>query len=293
MNFYAKHLKQYNGDYGNGKLEAGWAADKWARSAEIFATTKAPWAPDDVSAFKTMLATVSTPAIYNGSCFNGNWELAMIEGLSSIAVFTDNTSLWDHAISMWNERVPAYFYVSTDGPTPKTLARCGGTSYWYGQNVFNASVDGVCQETCRDFGHMSYGLASTFNVAETAWIQGLDLYTPNTERLRGALEFHTKFLNQGGYPPSGSPYKPGVRNVASPLVCNGTNLKLSYAPTYQVALTGMTRMLGSSATLPETYKYVHDWVWNLSANDACAPFMYCDEELTHAESAPAPARTIL
>ena len=28
----------------------------------------------------------------------------------------------------------------------------------YGQNVFNASTDGVCQETCRDFGHMQMGM---------------------------------------------------------------------------------------------------------------------------------------
>jgi hypothetical protein len=46
-----------------------------------------------------------------------------------------------------------------------------------------SQVNGVSQETCRDFGHLSYGLASTFNVAETALIQGVDLYTPNADRL--------------------------------------------------------------------------------------------------------------
>ena len=194
---------------------------------------------------------------------------------------------WDHAIGMWRERVPAYFYrAEADGPAPQAVAHCGGKAYWYGQLVFNSSVNGVSQETCRDFGHLSYGLASTFNVAETALIQGVDLYTANADRLRGALEFHTGLLNGGGYPPSGSPYKPGARNVTNPLVCNGTQLKLSYAPTYQVGLTGMARLYGSTKSLPNTARYVQQWVWNLSASDACGHFMYCDEELTHATPAP-------
>ena len=33
---------------------------------------------------------------------------------------------------------------------------------------------GMVEETCRDFAHTSCGLASTFNVAETALIQGLE-----------------------------------------------------------------------------------------------------------------------
>jgi hypothetical protein len=66
----------------------------------------------------------------------------MIEGLASIAVFTENRTLWDHAIAMWNIRVPAYIYISDDGPTHKPgPARCGKYSpYWYDQVVFNASV---------------------------------------------------------------------------------------------------------------------------------------------------------
>lgn len=56
----------------------------------------------------------------------GNWELAMIEGLASIAVFTENRTVWDHAIEMWNIRVPAYIYISDDGPTHRPgPARCG------------------------------------------------------------------------------------------------------------------------------------------------------------------------
>jgi len=287
LNFYGQRLRQY-APWGNGLLEAAWAADKWARAAEILATTGAPWAPADVAAFRAMLQAASVPVLYGGSCFNGNWELAMIEGLSSIAVFTENVTLWDHAMDMWRARLPAYFYMASDGPRPAQVRDC--RPYWYNQVVFNASVDGVSQETCRDFGHLSYGLASTFNVAETALLQGVDLYTPHAARLRAALEFHTALLNAGGYP--ANPYRPPLRNVSSPLVCNGTTLRLSYAATYQVGLTGMQRLLGSglaggvAAAVPQTTKYVQDWVWNLAKNDACSEFMYCFEALTHGAAAP-------
>jgi hypothetical protein len=54
----------------------------------------------------------------------------------------------------------------------------------YGQNVFNASTDGVCQETCRDFGHMQMGMASAHYTAETAFIQGVDLWKEEQVRKR-------------------------------------------------------------------------------------------------------------
>lgn len=87
-----------------------------------------------------------------------------------------------------------------DGPGPAPgPTHCGtGKPDWFNQVVFNASVNGVSQETCRDFGHMSYGLASTFNAAETARAQGVDLYTPNKGRLAAALEFHADLINQAG-----------------------------------------------------------------------------------------------
>lgn len=48
--------------------------------------------------------------------------------------------------------------------------------YYLSQRVFNESTDGVCQETCRDFGHMQMGMASAMNTAETAHVQGVDLW---------------------------------------------------------------------------------------------------------------------
>ena len=90
-----------------------------------------------------------------------------------------------------------------------------------------------------------------FNVAETARIQGVDLYSEEAPRLTAALEFHAALLNAGGFPPT--------VNVTSPLVCNGTALRLSTFPTYQVGLTGLSRRYpgyNASAALPETTAFV-------------------------------------
>lgn len=63
--------------------------------------------------------------------------------------------------------------------------------YWQGQSTF---VDGLSQETCRDFTHTGYGISSISHVAETARIQGTDLYTGDTgTRLRYALGFHSLY----------------------------------------------------------------------------------------------------
>ena len=109
-----------------------------------------------------------------------------------VAVFTENATLFDHAVLFWQQRLPAYFYLHTDGPEPVPSPR-GGTT-WHGQTVFNASLDGLCQETCRDLGHTQMGLAAALNGAETAWLQGVDLYAQERTRITTAMEFHARLV---------------------------------------------------------------------------------------------------
>ena len=78
LDYYAVHMKQYQ-DWGNGKLQAAWSADKWSRAAEIINSTGAGWPQENAKAFADMLQAVAVPMLWNGSCFNGNWELSMIE----------------------------------------------------------------------------------------------------------------------------------------------------------------------------------------------------------------------
>jgi Alginate lyase len=190
LNAYGHNLKGYTNS--NAPLQAAWGSSKWPRAAEIIRYTDAGWKPDDIQAFSHMLTTVPLPLIKDGSGANGNWELSMIEATIGIAVFTDNRPLFDHAVQMWHERVPAYFYFQPiDGDHPKPLPRTSGKTTWNGQTVFNASLNGVSQETCRDLGHTEYGIAATMYAAATAYIQGIDLFASEKNRLAAALEFNS------------------------------------------------------------------------------------------------------
>lgn len=268
LNSYGHKLKQYNNS--NAPLQAAWGTSKWGRCAELILHSNAGWAPSDVSAFANMLRTVPQPLIQHGAPDNGNWELAMVEGMIGIAVFNNDTNLFDAAIKMWQERVPAYFWTVADGPKPVPPPR--GNPSWYNMTTFNSTSDGVSQETCRDFAHLQYGVASSFNAAETALIQGVDLYGMEggpgkalfSHRLAAALEFHAMYLRQNGNPPA--PY----------WLCEGKPT-LYNSPTMEVGYTALVHRLGLS--LPWTLQHLqNDLRPNSSGVDG---FMMIYEAVTH------------
>jgi hypothetical protein len=122
----------------------------------------------------------------------------MLEAAQGIAVFLDNGTAYDTAMSKFMGRVPAYVYLTSDGSCPKAapgsgLNDCGSIeSYWQNQDSY--PENGIAQETCRDFVHTGYGISSISHVAETARIQGNDLYGGDVgTRLRYALGFHTRY----------------------------------------------------------------------------------------------------
>jgi len=235
LNTYAHNLKHYTN--ANAPLQAAWGASKWARAAEIVRSSSAGWSAADAQAFGTMLHDVILPLIVNGSSQNGNWELSMIEGMIGIAVYNEDTSLFNHAVTFWHQRVPAYFYYfpidgSNHVPPPR------GSHDWNGQTVFNNSVNGVSQETCRDFGHTEYGISATIAVAETARIQGVDLFGSEKARLEAALEFHARYLLGASVPNS---------------VCGGSVTLVSH-PTFEIAYNHYHNRVGDS--LPHTLNWL-------------------------------------
>lgn len=239
MNAYSKGLKAYT--LSNAPLQAAWAAEKWPRAAEIIRYSKAGWAPADVQAFANMLTKIELPLIENGSPANGNWELSMIEGTMGIAVFTDNRELLNHAAAMWKERVPAYFYdAALDGDHPVAAPR--GHASWYGQTTFNASVNGMPQEACRDFGHTSYGVSATMAAAETAHIQGLKLYEAEEQRLMAGMEFVAYYL---------------LKNPVPDTVCGG-KVKLAKGATFVIGYNEFHNRLGQD--LPYTKQWIETGV---------------------------------
>jgi len=121
----------------------------------------------------------------------------MMEAAIMIAVFLEDSTSYDQAMTKFLARVPAYIYLTSDGDLPVAPTGSSYTTseeliaYWYGQTTF---VNGISQETCRDLEHTGYGVASISHVAETSRIQGRDLFVEETgTRLRYALGFHSNY----------------------------------------------------------------------------------------------------
>ena len=103
--------------------------------------------------------------------------------------------MYDKAVARYLDRVPAFVYLAVGrraaedraGQRPRhPRAR---SSLLAGPDTF---VNGLTQETCRDFTHTGYGISAISHVAETSRIQGSDLYPEIGERLRHALGFQSR-----------------------------------------------------------------------------------------------------
>ncbi|MGF6881915.1 hypothetical protein ABIA39_002513 [Nocardia sp. GAS34] len=192
MDAWSQALTGHTGS--NAPLQSGWAASVWTRAAEIVRYTYTGW--PGAEKFAELLRKVYLPKVITGSPSNGNWELSMLEASQGIGIFLDDRATYDKAVAMYLNRVPAYVYLSSDGPLPKVSARTHAhtpaeiTKYWWGQSQL---VDGVAQETCRDFAHTGYGLSAIAHIAETGRIQHHDLYPQVADRLRAGFELHSKY----------------------------------------------------------------------------------------------------
>ncbi|SMQ19480.1 Alginate lyase [Streptomyces sp. Ag82_O1-12] len=219
----------------NAPLQTGWAGSSWPKAAEIITYTyTGTWA--NSGRFATMLRTVYLPEIINGSNSNGNWELSMMEAAVGISVFLEDKASYDKAMAKFRTRTAAYVYLESDGALPKTVpsqnlnTREKIVTYWQGQSTF---VNGLSQETCRDFTHTGYGLSAISHVAETSRIQGQDLYgTDVGERLRHGLGFHAKYQLGAG---------------AEGRLCGGS-LKLGLGPVTEVGHNALANRLGHAMT---------------------------------------------
>jgi hypothetical protein len=191
----------------NGPLQAAWAAQLFTRAAEVVKYTDPDWSQSEKDKVTVMFRQQYLPDIkrmFAGSyaCYGNNWQASGIEAMLNIAVFNKNTSLFNEAIAKWRAFVPAYIYLKSDGARPHALPWCPRNDQqivqqWHRPSVW---VDGMAQESCRDLEHTAYGLAAIINVAETARIHGVDLYTGGAERITKAMEFHARFQNGGPAP---------------------------------------------------------------------------------------------
>ncbi|WP_153449932.1 alginate lyase family protein [Streptomyces smaragdinus] len=230
MDAWSGTIERHSDD--NAGLQTAWSGSSWARAAELVRYTYQGWSRPQVRRFRTMLRTAYLPEVEHAwPDRNGNWDLAMTDAAIGIAVFLDDRPAFDRAVKRFRGRVPAYFYLASDGPVPQ--APPGGTlktpaqlrTYWFDQNRY---VDGLGQETCRNFMHVGYALAATAHIAETAWHQGVDLWSENSDRVRAALDFHA------GYQ---------LGDKAPPWLCGG-RIETNMGPDVEVAVNHLRNRMG-------------------------------------------------
>jgi hypothetical protein len=186
--------------YANGPIQAAWCGSVWPRAAEIIRYTYTGWSDVDILKFQNMLRTQYLSSVIHGNCENGNKELAMCEALINIGVFCDDRAVFDLGVKMWRGRTPAYIYLKSDGPTPIEPPGCGA-AIWGNKGLVPEFVDGILQETARDSNHPTMAFASMVNAAETAYLQGVDLYKEEGKRMMAAIEFEAQYVSPNNVPP--------------------------------------------------------------------------------------------
>ncbi len=220
MNDWSYNLNSITGS--NTALQSGWAGDLFSRAAELIRWTNAGWKPMDQIQAEVMLRGVIVPNVQNGvQNTNGNWDLAAGDAMIQIGVFANDNSIFNSGVNIWNGRVPSYFYYQPwDGSSPRwpnggycTGGACGycspngsscdSSGYW-GQ-AGRSLANGTCQETCRDFDHWQLGMDAMANGAETARIQGNNLFQGQAARITASMEYAAGFLRTGSTSGSGWP----------------------------------------------------------------------------------------
>jgi len=140
-------------------LDLEWGSSDLIPAAELIEYSNAGWAAADITKFKTMVKTYLIPQINSNKSNLDNRRTTGIRTMLAISVFLDDETLFNTWVADWKYYTPIYVL-----------------------------DNGQCKETCRDQHHVVYGLEGVFQGAETAWIQGVDLYSLEKARLTKFLE---------------------------------------------------------------------------------------------------------
>jgi|GEM_PF-296738 len=206
MNAWSSTLKKITGST-DADLAAGIYGYEFANAAEIMRTYKG-WKPEDFAAFQKMMLTVFYPINkdfldrHNGTPIDhywANWDLCNIASVLAIGVLCDRHDIYSSGIRYFKfgkgngAIMHAVYYVHP-----------GGLGQW--------------QESGRDQGHTTLGIALGAAICEMAWKQGDDLYGYADNRFLKGCEYVAKY-NLG----EDVPYKPFSDSLATqPVISDGS-----------------------------------------------------------------------
>ena len=177
LNTWATTTKRIEGN-ADRFLAAGIYGYQWANTAEIMRTYEG-WAAAEVRQFQQWLLDVFVPLsrdfllAHNGADITNyfaNWDLCALCGLMAIGVFCDRRDLYDAALSYYR------------------TGRGNGAALRYVYYVHPGYL-GQWQESGRDQGHSTLGVALAGALCQIAWNQGDDLFGHLNNRLLAGAEY--------------------------------------------------------------------------------------------------------
>lgn len=213
MNAWSSTLKEAPFDDPNGsdpkndaefwqnRLILGWSAETIVRGAEIIRYTDAGWKQADIDRFSSMLNKYYVPQLSEGWTGSNNGAATWAEGLINIGIFTDNREIYNRGIEHWKYATRSMIYLKgIDGNEPQKYFTPRYNRI-INTNVFNGAtsyIDGLAGESCRDIGHTFMGLGALANGAETALLQGTDLYSSAEfkDKMIAGFERNSDYANQ-------------------------------------------------------------------------------------------------
>lgn len=162
-------------------LAAGIYGYQWANTVEIMRTYSG-WSAEGLARFQALLLNVFYPLSHsfltdhngtehsNITNYWANWDLCNINAILAIGVCCDRPDLYDEAISYY-----------------KTGRGNGAAAH--NVYVMHPGHLGQWQESGRDQGHATLGIALAGPLCEMAWNQGDDLYGHGNNRLLAGAEY--------------------------------------------------------------------------------------------------------
>jgi fibronectin type 3 domain-containing protein len=163
-------------------LASGLYGYGWAAAADIMRSYSG-WATADVTSFQNYLLNIYYPMQHDFlvnhntayiTNYWANWDLANVEGMMAVGIFTDRQDLYDEAIN----------YLKTGGGNG-ALDKI--VYYMHPGNL------GQWQESGRDQGHSVLGMQLFGHIAQMAWQQGDDLFSYNNYQFLAAAEYVAKY----------------------------------------------------------------------------------------------------
>jgi hypothetical protein len=264
----------------DGKLLAGWTASTAARVGEVLCYSG--WSAGvgeldlNVANLKRVLRDIWQPILTPVEPIGQhNWHASVIDGAMQIAVFLDDANAFAAACDWWREIVQTVIWMPGDvnnipamaasTPPSSGLPRVPSGSRYNTTSVTRASIlsywqsptswpTGLSGELGRDFHHNAMIFALLGNAAETAYHQGVDLWSEHQARLVAGAEWFAGILRDvyvaGKIPPTTWPY--------AKTATSGSYTTASQRATWETLYMALAGRLGAS--MPNTAALLTDYV---------------------------------